>query len=338
MVNPIYATLPSAPIHRLKLKGQYAGQVLLDQKYLYWTVDQDKSHIFRYPLNGGETETVATSQYRDGELTTLRPIRTGDWLIFVDTPASAEAVTWVVRALNLTTKAEQVIVEEPGDPISWPGPSLAADGDWVVWTRTGHARSAACDETILAIRNLKTSEQRELDRSCTLDHYKWDIPYIISNTLIVEQDLPDNQGRGNNIYSFDLTSGQRTALTNDGHSSMPVASGNWLVWKDGPRYQNGLFNIIDNLQTGARQRLPAPSSEPLDPEIAGHWLYWRPSVFGSFYVYNLETNQMLTVATPGENETIGTVAVNQHMAAWLRDLDFKDAPPKDTVLEWRTLP
>jgi len=338
MLNPIYATLLPAQLHRLTLKGEYAGQILLDQKYLYWTVDQDPSHIFRYPLNGGNIETVATSQYKDGELTTLRPILDGEWLIFLDTPASAEGTTWVVRALNLINKTEQVVVEEPGDPISWPGPALDAENEWVVWTRTGHATHATCDETILAMRSLKTGEQRELDRACVQDHYKWDIPHIISNTLIVEQDLPDNQGRRNNIYSFDLTSGQRAALTNDGHSSMPVASGNWLVWKDGPRYQNGLFNVIVNLRAGVRQRLPVPGSEPLDPEISGRWLYWPPSALHSFYVYNLETNQILTVATPGENESIGVVAVNQNVAAWLRNLDFKHAMPHDNVLEWRALP
>jgi hypothetical protein len=339
LVNPIAATISPATLHQLILRKQAAAWIVLDQKYLYWVTYQAPYRILRYPLTGGQTETIAISRYKDGDVTTLTPILSGDWLIFVDTPsASGYATTWSVRALNLRTMKKLVVVEEPGDPISWPGPWVGADGDWVVWTRTGHGKDAQCDQTILAMRNLKTGEQRELEKGCTLDSGMWGLPQLIGDKLIVEQDLPDTQGGGNRIYLFDLTSSQRIPLTEGGIGSMPVAAGSWVIWKDGPRYQYGIVNTVYNLQTGDKYKISAPAKEPSDPEISGHWLYWRPSALEPFYAYDLETNRMLTVATPGGNENLGPAAIYGNTVAWQRDTDFSDAPPTDNVLEWRTLP
>jgi hypothetical protein len=314
-----------------------ASELTLDETYLYWTVYQDPRHIFRYPLAGGQVETVATTRFDDGDLTTYEPLRSGDWLIYTDTHEN-DNTAWVVRALNLKTGMDQVVVEEPGDPASWPGPWLGAEGDWVAWTRTGHAADAPCDQSILALCNLRTGEQRELDRTCTENGYMWVFPRLAGNTLVVEQDLPDNKGRGNNIYAFDLTTGQRTALTENGASSMPDLSDQWIVWKAGARFQYSRAVILYNRATAQEQVVWNPNNQPLDPHLAGHWLYQVPPPMMPLYVYDVETQHMVRVVTPGQNEAIESVVVYNNVVAWLRNLDFAHAMPHDNLLEWRTLP
>lgn len=337
-IRPTYAALPSTPVHQLLLEKQNAAWILLDDQYIYWTTDQDTRHILRHPLTGGNTETVVTSQYPDGDLISLRPIRNKDWLIFLDTPQSAGYTTWIVRALNLRTREEQVVTEEPGDPISWPGPDLSADGDWVVWTRTGHGKTATCDETMLFMRNLKTGEQRELDRACTQDNYLWGGPSLIGNQLVIERDLPDSKGRGNEVYLFDLVSGQRRRLNDDTLGSMPEASANWVVWKHGPRYREGTSNTVYNLHTGERYFVIVPGRAMSgDPQLFDHWLYWQPEPLQPFYVFDLESNQIMTVTIPDKNEAIYPVTVYSNTVAWQRRLNADQALPQDSILEWRTL-
>lgn len=333
-----YASLRPVPIQQLLLKKENAAWILLDEQYIYWATDQDTRHILRHPLIGGKTETIFTSQYSDGDLTSLRPILSGDWLVFMDTPQSAGYTTWIVRALNLRTREEQIVTEEPGDPISWPGPNLSADGEWVLWTRTGHNKLATCDETMLMMRNLKTGEQRELDRACTQDNYLWDIPSLIGNQLIVEHDLPDSKGRGNEVYHFDLASGQRHQLNDDALGSMPQASQSWIVWKHGPRYKEGALNTVYNQLTREKRDLAVPGQEMSgDPNVFDHWLYWQPAVYQPFYVVNLDTSQIMTVTIPGKNEAFFPVYVYDNTIAWQRRLNVDQALPQDSILEWRTL-
>lgn len=337
-LRPTYVALSSTPVHQLLLEKQNAAWILLDDYYIYWATYQDPRHILRYPLTEGKTETVVTSQYPDGDLISLRPIRNKDWLIFLDTPQSAGYTTWTVRALNLRTQKEQVVVEEPGDPVSWPGPDLSADGDWVVWTRTGHGKTATCDETMLMMRNLTTGEVRELDRACTQNTYKWAVPSLVGDRLIVERDLPDSRGRGNEVYLFDLTSGQRQSLTGNEQGSMPKSSLGWAAWKHGSRYKEGTSNTVYNLHTGERHYVIVPDQAMNgDPQLFDHWLYWQPEPLQPFYVFDLENGYALTVTVPSNNEAIYPVAVGNNTVAWQRDLDFENAPPKDSVLEWRTL-
>ena len=338
-ISPIAVT-PVAPstatLHTLRLEKQSPGYLTLDEKYLYWTVHGDAGHIFRYPLAGGVVETVASTNFADGELSVLRPIRSGDWLIFMDTPASAEATIWTIRALNLKDGTEQVLLDEPGDPSSWPGPCMDADGDWVVWTRNKQAEEKDCVETIMGMRNLRTGEWNELERSCAEDQHMWMFPHLSGEHLVVEQDLPDSKGRGNNIYLYDLTTRQRVALTDDGRSSMPDISDRWVVWKAGPRFSYGRATIIYDLQSG--QRFKIKHDERLAGHLAGHWLYWRARAKQPLYVYNIETEQMLRVVVPGVNEGIDGVAIYGNTIAWARDLDFAHSAPHDSLLEWRTLP
>lgn len=332
--TPVAASL--APLHALRLEKQRTSQLALDGTYLYWVANEDRRHIFRYPLAGGEVETLTSTLFEDGELAILAPSRSGDWLIFLDTPFPVHSPTWALRALNLRDGAEQVVLEETGDSTSWPGPFVDADGDWIAWTRTGQSEDAGCVETVLAMRNLRSGEQRELERSCVEDRHMWVFPRLSGGRLVVEQDLPDSKGSGNNIYLYDLTSGERTALTDNDRSSIPDISGPWIVWKGGRRFYYGRATVLYDLRSG--QRFKIRHEERLAGRLAGRWLYWQPSVLKPLYVYDLEAEQMLLVATPGANETIKGVAIYDNTIAWCRDLDFEHSAPHDTLLEWRTLP
>ncbi len=193
-----------APIHSLRLKGQVAYTILLDQTHIYWMVDGNFGHIFRYPLAGGEVETIATSQFADGNLNMYLPIRTGDWLIVLDTRTYDDRV-WEVRALNLRDKSDTVVTQGNGSTVMR---GLAADGDWVAWALL--EESASCTgtdaQTVLAVHNLKSGEQRELDRACA-DEYMWLWPGLSGNRLVA--------AGSDGLHLFDLTSGQRTTLTTD---------------------------------------------------------------------------------------------------------------------------
>ncbi len=172
----------------------------------------------------------------------------------------------------------------------------------------------------------------------------WAVPQLSGEYLIVEQDLPDSKGRGNNVYLFKVTSGQRITLTEDGHSSMPGIAYPWVIWKDGPRYTSGRATVIYDLRSHERRVVPVPGVGYGDPQIAGHWLYWNPGELvnedkaGPLYIYDLETDRMFSVAVPEANERITSPLIHDDIIGWVRNLDAEHAAPTDTLLEWRAIP
>ena len=335
----VWATLTPALLHRLPAQTQRATWLVPDETHLYFVLgSDDRRHIFRYPFAGGPIEMVATTNFDDGDIATYKPIRSGDWLIFVDTHEDDYAA-WIVRALNLRDGNERVVVEEAGDADSWPGPDIEADGDWVVWTQLKQSKQAACTETILALRNLRTGEQRELDRICAETNYMWVAPALSGGKLVVEQDLPDNRGRGNNIYLFDLDTGQRVALTTDGKSSMPAFSYPWAIWKAGPRYSQGFEAVVYDLRDGRREVIAAPGGESGDPRLDGQWLYWIASRRRPLYIYDLVNKRMFLALTPppGEKAAVLGAVIYGNRIVWGYTSDSSVVDP-EIVLEWRTLP
>lgn len=324
-----------AVVGSLSLSKQDVSGISLDDTHVYWSSAVNPRILSRYPLSGqGAVETVAVSRYEDGDLQTNPAIRSNDWLVFLDTPSSAQGITWAIRALNLKTGQEQVVAEELHDPASWPGPFFAADRDWVVWTRLQRSEAQGCAETVLAVHDLTTSETRELDRHCADNDSMWVMPHISGDHIVVERDLSDSKGGGSDIYLFDLASGQARALTDNGHSSMPDISGRWMVWKDGPRFREGRTVVYD-MESGETRIIAAGH---LDPHVASsRWVYWLMSAKEPLRVYDLHTDSLLTVAEPGENENLQNVVLHDDIITWRRDLDFEHAP-SDGLLQWRTLP
>lgn len=315
-----------APIHSLRLKGQVAHTIMLDQTHVYWIVDGDFAHIFRYPLEGGEVETIATSQFADGDLQRDRPIRTGDWLIVLDSRTVDDTV-WVLHALSLTDQSDSVVTQGNGSTVMR---GLAADGDWVAWTLL--EESASCTstgaQTVLAVHNLKSGEQRELDRACS-DKYIWFSPGLSGNRLVA--------GHSGVVQLFDLASGQRTTLTN-GESCDPTVSDVWIVWTTAECGGWDTTDVVYNLQSGERRIVHGPGEPSVRHGQTGRWLYWLPPSPGRpLTIYDLETGRMLIVTTLGDNEIIRDVVIHDNMIAWARDLDPSTAAVHDSVLEWRTL-
>ena len=206
--------------------------------------------------------------------------------------------------------------------------------DWVVWTRLQRSEAKDYAETVLTVYDLKTGEPRELDRHCADNDSMWVMPHMSDDHIVVERDLSDSKGGGSDIYLFDLASGQARALTGNGRSSMPDISGRWVVWKEGPRFKEGRTVVYD-IESGDEKIIAAGH---LDPHVAnGRWVYWLMSAKEPLRVYDLKTDRLLTVAEPGENENLESVAVYDDTIAWYRNLDFEHAAPVDGLLEWRTL-
>jgi len=328
----------NSPVHSVELDNQIATGLTLDRTHVYWITPQDPQHIFSYPLTGGLVTTAVSSRFSDGDLTTMRPIRSGDWLIFLDTPTASGNATWVLRALNLLVGTEQIIGNVQDDPASWPGPEVSADGAQVVWTRLQSSQHSACVETILTSYNLTSGQSRELNRGCVEGHYRWSYPALSGDRLLVEQDSVRSDEDISKVILFDLNTGRSEILNPDYPGSMPIVSGSWAVWKAASRFQWGREVVIYNLDRREGRLLQSPGASPLDPLLVGLYLYWPPSAQQPFFVYDIKRDELLTIATPSENEDIVSVAIYGGTVAWCRDLNAQNANVHHGLLEWQELP
>jgi len=320
--------------HSLRLHNQKPRGLTIDDTHLYWVLFEDPRYIYRYPLAGGQIELVAQTKFQDGVLSLLPLQRSGDWLVFIDSPFSEQGITWRLHALNVQENTNQVILEETNDQYSWPGPCVDTDGDWIVWSRTQYSETKKCTDTVLARLNLRTQEFHEVGRVCAEPNWMWMFPHLSENYLVVEQDLPDSKGRGNDLYLYNVATIQMWALTNNRQSSMPGIAMPWIVWKAGPRFSFGPTALY-NVETGEYRFIPHNRS---DPFINGRWVYWKTQALAPLYVYDVETNQLLVVTTPGENENIEERTIHGNMIAWSRDLEFEHTAASDSMIEWRVLP
>lgn len=328
---PTPIALPAGNIHQLEQPA--ISWIALDDTYIYWTTYAEPGRLMRYPLAGGSTEVVVTTQLDAGDLTTVRPIRTGEWLIFVDAAYPAMGTPYLLRAYNLQDARDLVLLDSRDGRLSTP--FLDADGNRVVWTLTEHFDQGRCTESVLGLYDLATGGLQEIDRICTQDNYLWNFPRISGDYLVVEQDLPDSKGGGNNIVLHHLGSGESTALTNNGRSSMPDISGPWIAWKDSPRFEVAKRSYVYNLQTGKHQIIEIGYNGP--SLVDGRWLYWQLVPFSPLYVYDLQRDRLYIAAAPGSNENLGAAVVSGRTAAWWRNLDAEHVL-ETVMLEWIDLP
>ncbi len=334
----IQITTPVATqVQSIVVQNQKINWLIIDNSYLYWISSQEPQIIYRHAFTGGANQIIATSLYTDGNLISLQPIRSSDWLVFLDTPTSSGNTSWKLRALNVVDGSQQTIIEEIGDPASWPGPWMDVSGDMVVWTRTGSSKKEKCIENILGLRNLKSGEEDILDRVCVENNYMWSSPHISDGNIVVEKDLPSGKGSGNNIYSINISSKEKLPLTTDNQSSMPLISSSWMAWKAANQFKPGEYIIISDLQSFEQYALHVPIVEPPDPLITSHWLYWNPSPHQSFYMYDLMTKRLLNVATPERGMNISAVSVHGNMIAWSQTEDNSDQA-SGSIISWKVLP
>ena len=232
--GPAAVVTPTSSIHQLLLKKPSLGWLILDQTDLYWIADEEGYHIYRYPLAGDRAPAIiATSQfvnndnspYRHGALGVLRPIRTGDLLIYLDTKYPAVNDTWNVHMLNLVQGTDSVLLR--GDNVRLT-PHLAAQGDWFAWTTLERTTNTACDgdDTIVAFYNLRTHAQRELDRSCSHREWSWGDIQLNDNELVSAQWF------GNNVkkyVTFNLLNDSRIVESQEEYEQHHPPTERWVV-------------------------------------------------------------------------------------------------------------
>ena len=124
--------LLNTEVHQFQL-ASYAGMTALKKGYIYWVDNSAPKDLHRIPLFSQNPleELVVSSLYPDGSINGSNLLFAGDWLVFMDMPSSNANSIWKLRAHNLITGEDQIILDEPGDIYSWPGPNYGVNGDWV---------------------------------------------------------------------------------------------------------------------------------------------------------------------------------------------------------------
>ncbi len=330
-----------AETHQLPF-GQYdeINYMISDDSYIYW-IAAFGGTIYRYPLSGGQIETVTVTQYSEGSLAMVRPLRSGDWLVFADVKRQTLATPFTLRARNLrTSREEQLAINQAED---FPPPTFNVAGDWVVWTLLEKSKTINCQggETVVAMYNLQTKEHRELDRACIDNKYLWNAnsPIGISSShVVVDQMLPDAQGAGRRIYLFDLNKGTSTSLTGDKNGMFPALSEDWVVWKIMKDANDPSGNtMVLNLKTGERKEVPT-SDQADEPYIADNrWLYWDDLGRNEHTIYDLTTDESFTFTTTTNNDAhTGGWQIGGNTIVWsVIVVDPNKPQNRDVSLEWK---
>ncbi|MBX3015325.1 MAG: hypothetical protein KF832_27645 [Caldilineaceae bacterium] len=260
------------------------GSIASDKTHIYWTTDGDPGHIFRRQLRNGETETIVSTQFDKGNLTVLPLIRASNWLIFLDAQSPNEGTPYVLRAHNLRDGRDIVILENKMNRLLLP--DFNAQAEQVVLTFVEFTDRANCTDTVLALYDLQAEQYQEIERTCAENAHMWHFPSLSGNRIVVEQDLSDAEGGGNNIYLYQIDTGQFTKLTDNDHSSMPHIGGNWVTWKDAPRFETAKRTVLLNLANGEKQVVPLGYDTAY--VVEDRWLYWKPiAPLQALYVYDL---------------------------------------------------
>lgn len=326
-------------IHIFPLKNQEAIQILVSEDSIYYvtSVKAEKNKIYRLPFEENEAGVFITSTYANGHVNLIRPTHQGEWLVFIDFQDESNLV-WKLMAVNIKSKATQILDVGNGDTNSWPGPFVDVYFDKVVWTVTRQSINAGCVQTMILLVDLSMDTTHEIDKACVNNNYMWVFPRLFDQYLVVEQDLPEMKDSANNIYLFDLTKGKKERLTENGRSSMPSIWFPWIAWKASPRFSFGMTELyhLENQQITA---IPNSLREQdrLEARISSGWVYWEPTALQPLYVYNTLEQKMITVIEPGINEHIIAVSMFEDIIAWSTDLDFEHSHVEDSTLSWMKL-
>jgi hypothetical protein len=312
----------------------------IDDQYIYWLVST-RDRIVRQSLqslNAGQAvapETIATTRYPNGRLDLLPMQRNGDWLFFVDCNTPGTPNVWMVRAINIKTGTEKVVAQSQGTSVIY---DFSADAGQVAMTLSDWGPNQKClggaGDTVLAIAQLATGKREELERDC-FDQLEWWQVALSGETLFATRAIPNQTS--SDVVQFNLLDGSIRQLSQSldiPATGLLATQGVWVAWD-----ANG-GTLLYNLSSG-EHRLIAPTvqSGPLQyPSINGAWLYWTDWSNGYRVVaYNLERQEMFTMALPGENEQVWEPYIYGNLIAWVRVLQF-DQTDGHSILEWTELP
>jgi hypothetical protein len=340
--TPDADTLPTDSARQYDL-NDFIGPSKLSGGFFYFTYNSRPDGIYRISLSGQAPvpELVVSSSFPDGSLDGSDPLFAGDWLVFMDLPFSGGNSVWKLRAHNLKSGEDRILLDEPGDAQSWPGPTYSAGGDRVAWTHNSWSEGLKCTVNILGVTDLETGEVRELDRGCADYAMMWSILALTGDNLIVEQDMADNLGRGNRIWLFDLKDSSRRLLSGEGNASMPVASGPWVVWKDVQRYDHATALTLYNLESGASEQIStcAAARDPSDPSLSGDWIFWScvASDSNAWYAYRISDGHKFVLMPPGPDLAVGPLRIADGWMLWGVWTNIHETGGK-TILYWRPFP
>ena len=316
----------------LALNTQRISQLTQDGQYVYWTTDNDPPRISRFSLLATTpSETVVRSRYSDGDVGSYGIIRSGDWLVFQDTPSSSGAITWDLRALNLVSGTDNTIVARQNDPASYPGPDFAGRDSLVAFSMIRSGTGSNCAEAVLGISNLSSGKTEELDRVCADRGYRWSFVGVSDHFVVAEKESE----AGSDLVLINLNTKERRLLTNDGQGSMPSISYPWITWKSGLRYKASSKFVAYNMRDEKARVFVLPDNEASDPHLSGHWLYWLKG--SSVYLYDLEKGQEVLLVTSSPRERITMIDIFNDRIVWVRNR-IPDQAKGDFILEWQTLP
>jgi len=291
-------------VHAILSGYTFADQVAIDSDYAYYVVDNDHTKLYRAPLNGGERDVIATSEYEKGSLGVMPLIRTGDWLVFVDSPVAGIGSTWRVKAIDLRNMSINTLLdfESSSDP-----PNINGEGDMVVFTNNRHDEAKGCTENVLGLINIRSGEKTYLDKGCAEDRHMWVFAGISGDYVVADRYVPNTPYKGrasSDVFLINWKTGDMTQLTHNGRSSMPAISGDWVAWKASPRFKVGQTRIY-NIKSRETHSILRPHfgnslwSEPgfRAPLIAdGRWIYWMAGE--PLLVFDLETFSFLALTPP----------------------------------------
>jgi len=337
--------LPDNDVHAI-VNDTKISQLTIDNDYLYWT-RHDDNKLYRIPLQGGEKEVLAVSDYDHGQFSVMPFVRTGQWLVVMDTPTGREeGRTWKVRAFNLETHSEHVLFRAEQDAISWPGPEIQGDENGrIVVTYNHSSEQENCAENVLAVIDLDTEDISILDKGCAEGRYMWVFagisgPYVVADRYLPEEKRKTSKGTTSDIFLFNLNTREVTQLTHNSRSSMPDISGHWVAWKSSPRFTFG-ETIIYNIDTDNRYLVDIPDIPGVHgyraPRLSSErWLYWRSTKSGEpVFVFDLENQLLVEVVPASDTQAIRNRVIFGNIMAWER---MPLHIISESVIEWRELP
>lgn len=298
----------------------------MHENFVYWSTFDRPCQIFRMSLQGGHdleaSESVIytkypcpppdviaqnleiASEYMFSLPNVTHFLIDGDWLLYTDRQYGSLHPPLFLHAYNLRTGVEQTLLTEGTEALY---PWFEIDGTRVVYGRSEGSEDPACPqgESFIAVYDLTTGVNRELDRVCVDNGYIWARMDISGDLVVADRWKSIAIGSGHEIVLFDLTTDEMTVI-NDQYLSIGgvIMSGDWVMWDVlpddgdiGPGDGLGTppYNILHNLRTGEETRLDIPYGFQRPFIEEGRWLHWKNLSDELQRVHDLETGRIYTL-------------------------------------------
>ena len=219
------------------------GQLLLSGQGLYFAPAKSQ-RIYHRDLESLQMREIPTQRfYPDGIVDSYRLSLAGDRLVYLEVSAASNGRSWTLAAHHLKSGETVAIDQAQNDEVGWPGPEVAADGDWVVWLRK--EATGGGPRSLVRACHLPTGQTRLIGEPLDATQEAWSWPNLHAEQLVVERDQATPTGPQADVYLIDLASGGVTPLSGSGQASEPALGGRQVVWKGAHRYAPGPLVVYD---------------------------------------------------------------------------------------------